>query len=140
MEVKPAKGADLALLVEIYNTSRANIGCYAGTALDPEQFAAVVDGEEVHVAVLEGTIVGFVSVWAAERFIHHLYVAPQHQGRGVGSELLRTCVMIYGVPLSLKCDMCNEHAQSFYRRKGWLPGEEGVGADGPWNRFELLRA
>lgn len=136
VEVKPAAGVGLASLLDIYNASRGGVGCYSGEVLDIERFSALVDGEEIHVAISDRTIVGFVSVWAADRFIHHLYVAPQYQGRGIGSELLRTCENVYGAPLSLKCDTCNERARRFYRKKGWLPIEKGVGVDGPWERLE----
>lgn len=108
--------------------------------LDIERFSALVDGEEIHVALSDHTIVGIVSSWVADRFIQHLYVKPQYQGRGIGSELLRTCQNIYGAPLSLKCDTCNERAQCFYRKEGWLSSEKGVGAEGPWERFESRRA
>lgn len=136
VEVKPAREVDLAILVDIFNTSRAGVGCYSEVAFDTERFLAAIDGEEVHVGVLNGTVAGFASVWAADRFIHHLYVLPQYQGFGVGSRLLHECAEIYGLPLSVKCDLCNENAGRFYRGKGWLPSERGVGPDGFWERFE----
>ncbi len=138
--VKPADGVDLSHLLGIYNASRAAVGCYAREVIDIERLSALVDGEEIHVAISDRKIVGFVAIWAPDRFIHHLYVDPKYQGRGIGSELLRMCENVYGTPLSLKCDTCNERAQRFYRKKGWLPSEKGVGADGPWVRLESRRA
>lgn len=140
VEVKAAEGVDLAILVDIFNSSRAGAGCYSSEELDIEGFSESIKGEEVHVAVLNGTIVGFVSVWTAENFIHHLYVLPQYQGLGVGGTLLRICEEIYGFPLSLKCDARNEHAQRFYREKGWSSSDKGVGRDGPWERLILFDA
>ena len=136
VEVKSARKVDLPILLDIFNSSRAGVGCYSGKAVDLDTFSALIDGEEVHVAVLDGTIVGFISVWTTDRFIHHLYVAPLYQGSGIGSILLQLCEELYGLPLSLKCDSCNERAQRFYRRKGWTPTEKGVGTDGSWDRFE----
>jgi len=135
VEVKTAAGIDLAVLVDIFNSSRAGAGCYSGEEINTERFTESIEGEEVHVAVLRGKIVGFVSVWAAERFIHHLYVLPQYQGVGAGSSLLRICEEIYGLPLSLKCDTCNKYAQRFYRGKGWWSSDSGAGPDGPWERL-----
>lgn len=137
VEVKTVNEIDMTILLDIYNTSRTSAGCYSETALDMERFSALIEGEDVHVAVLNGVVAGLASVWAADRFIHHLYVSPQYQGCGVGSGLLEACAEIYGLPLSLKCDTCNERAQRFYRGKGWLPTEKGIGADGPWERLEL---
>jgi len=95
----------------------------------------MVEGEEVHLAVLEETIAGFVSVWVPDRFIHHLYVSAQYQSQGVGSALLQACEAMYGRPLSLKCDVRNHRAQRFYRSKGWFPRETGMGEEGPWEQL-----
>jgi len=140
MKIRPAKSGELNALLDLYNSSRANVACYFVKDAGPTEFAALVEGEEIHIAVLEGAIVGFVSVWVADRFIHHLYVSPQYQARGVGSALLEACEAMYGHPLSLKCDTLNHQAQRFYRSKGWLPQETGVGENGPWERLYAPRA
>ena len=136
MTIRPANPSELNTLLDLFNSSRATVACYCGKEAGPTEFAALVAGEEIHVAVVEETIVGFVSVWAADRFIHHLYVSPQYQSRGVGSALLQACKAMYGHPLSLKCDTLNHRAQQFYRSQGWLPQESGVGENGPWERLD----
>lgn len=105
--------------------------------MDPREFRAAIEGEELHVAVSRGLVLGFLSVWAPERFIHHLYVAPSHQGRGIGRALIRTCIDRYGLPLSLKCELANRPARRFYERLGWVGGEVGAGPDGEWQRMWL---
>lgn len=140
VEVKTAEGVDFAVLLDIFNSSRAGVRCYSRADIELESFLALIEGEEIHVAVLHGAIIGFVSVWPADQFVHHLYVLPEYQRRGAGSALLRLCEETYGLPLSLKCDTCNEQAQRFYRTKGWLPVEKGFGADGPWERLCLACA
>jgi ribosomal protein S18 acetylase RimI-like enzyme len=140
MKIRPAKSSELNALLDLFNSARANVACYFGKDAGPREFATLVEGEEIHVAVLEGTIAGFVSVWVADRFIHHLYVSPQYQSRGVGSALLEAGEAMYGHPLSLKCDTLNHQAQRFYRSKGWLPQETGVGENGPWERLYAPRA
>lgn len=136
LEVKTVSEIDMMILLDIYHKSRISAGCYSEPAPDMKRFSTLIEGEAVHVAVLNGAVAGFASVWAADRFIHHLYVLPQYQGCGVGSGLLEACAEIYGLPLSLKCDTCNDRAQRFYRRKGWLPTENGIVAYGPWERLE----
>jgi GNAT superfamily N-acetyltransferase len=91
----------------------------------------------VHVAALGDQIVGFLSVWAPERFVHHLYVAPSHQGRGIGRMLIEACAELYGLPLSLECELANRGARRFYERLGWVGGEVGSGPDGEWQRMWL---
>ena len=138
--VRPAGAIKLGVLLDLFNSSRASVSCYSGKVADLTEFAVLVEGEEIHVALLGGAIAGFVAVWVADRFIHHLYVSPQYQSRGVGSALLKACEAKYGHPLSLKCETLNHHAQRFYRSKGWLPQETGVGEHGPWQRLYAPRA
>ncbi len=135
VRVRPADDIDQGLLQEIFNSSRADAGCYADRSAKPEDFAGLIDGEEVHIAEVGGQVAGFASVWVSDSFIHHLYVLPQFQGQGVGSALLRVCEEKYGLPLSLKCDVCNLRARRFYKSKGWCPKETGVGEFGPWERL-----
>lgn len=135
VKIRPAESIELTVLLDLFNSSRANVACYSTEEVGLEKFSVLVDGEGIHVAVLGGGIAGFVSVWVTDRFVHHLYVSPQYQSRGVGSALLQACEAMYGRPLSLKCDTLNHQAQRFYRNKGWLPQETGKGEDGPWEQL-----
>lgn len=138
--IRAGEAEDLPVLVDIFNASRAAAGCFSDIALAPGEFAVQVRGEEIHVSELDGRPAGFVSVWRAENFIHHLYVEPALQGRGIGRGLLRACEEMYGLPLSLKCDVANARACAFYERCGWVADEAGESPDGPWLRFWLRSA
>ena len=133
--IRPAVDADLGTLLAIFNASRAHAGCFTRTHVDRETFATLVEGEVVYLAALGERTAGFVSIWRADRFIHHLYVAPEHQSHGIGSALLRECIARYGRSLSLKCDCRNHRARRYYLNKGWHPRETGMGEDGPWERL-----
>ncbi|MBT0963959.1 GNAT family N-acetyltransferase [Denitromonas iodatirespirans] len=122
-------------MVDLYNASRASAGCFDEAAVTLAEFLGGIEGEDVHVATLAGAVVGFVSVWVPERFIHHLYVSPAHQGCGVGSALLRACEARYGRPMSLKCVTRNLRARRFYQQRGWRCEGGGVGEDGPWEHW-----
>lgn len=137
VRIRPAVTADQPLLCGIYTASRTAAGCYPGSPPDAAHFAGLIEGEEIQVAEIGGELAGFVSVWVADRFIHHLYVLPRFQRQGVGSALLRACVAGYGLPLSLKCDLCNLRARRFYAHKGWVATETGTGDHGPWERLSL---
>lgn len=126
-------------LVAIYNSCRAGVECYTDGEIDLQAFSKLVEGEEIHVALKDKIIAGFISIWAPERFIHHLYVAPYYQSEGIGGALLSLCISLYGLPLSLKCDCCNTRARDFYRKRGWVLGATGTGDYGPWEQFCLSR-
>ena len=82
-------------------------------------------------------IVGFAGVWVPERFIHHLYISPEHQGRGIGRLLLTVCRERYGLPMQLKCLVDNHEARDFYETQGWVTGARGTGPDGPHIHYWL---
>jgi ribosomal protein S18 acetylase RimI-like enzyme len=128
---------ELPTLLDIFNSARAGAGCFSRLNANLSEFTAQLEGEEIYLAECDRQIVGFVGVWSAENFIHHLYVAPQFQFRGIGRMLLDLCQQTYGLPLSLKCEMGNAHAIGFYLRGGWVEGESGLGRDGPWVKLWL---
>ncbi len=91
-------------------------------------FSIQTEGEIVHLAEdSRGSLLGFISVWRLENFIHHLYIAPGHQRAGVGSQLLRSLQPWLPLPHRLKCLSKNETALSFYRKHGWTT--QGRGSD-----------
>ncbi|GHY46459.1 acetyltransferase [Vibrio cholerae] len=65
-----------------------------------------------------GNVAGFISIWEPDNFIHHLYVATEYQGQGVGSMLLNGAKMKYD-NLSLKCMVQNQKALNFYLSQGF---------------------
>ena len=87
-------------------------------------------GERVFIAVDKKIITAFASVWEAENFLHHLYVSPQFQSKGIGSVLLEKCIGELGLPMSLKCLESNFDARRFYEKRGWQAAESGPSPEG----------
>ena len=109
---------------------------YSHAVNEPEDFAAVTAGEEIWVAEdADRSISGFVSIWLPDAFIHHLYVDPARQRRGVGLALLRRAMAVCAGRADLKCGEANRAAQSFYIAAGLRPAGWGWGPSGPWIRF-----
>ncbi len=113
---------------------------YAPRAIDVIVLAAETEGERLFVAEVAGEIAGFVTLYEPQSFVHHLYVDPARQGRGIGTALLAHAVaraFAHGAGrVSLKCQLRNTRALAFYRRLGWREGETGDGEAGPWVRME----
>ncbi|MEI8328393.1 MAG: GNAT family N-acetyltransferase [Chlamydiia bacterium] len=105
-----------------------------------EDFKQSTSGETIFVAEDEGaTIVGFVSVWEQDAipFIHHLFVAQNHQRRGIGELLMQSLLAWLPPPYRLKCVSKNRGALDFYHKHGWIEIGLGVGEDGEYLLLEL---
>ena len=81
-------------------------------------------------------VAGFSSVWLPDRFLHHLYLAPDRIGKGYGHLLLEQTMASVSGPMRLKCLARNHRALSFYKTHGWQIISEGHGDDGPYFEME----
>jgi GNAT superfamily N-acetyltransferase len=91
--------------------------------------------EDIIVAERGGRVIAFAAIYLPDDFLHHLYVAREHQGRGVGSALLQHLLARSEGRLRLKCLCRNERALTFYRGRGWREGEHGWDEFGEWVMF-----
>ncbi|TNY94689.1 GNAT family N-acetyltransferase, partial [Vibrio parahaemolyticus] len=76
------------------------------------------EGEDIWVASKSNEILGFISIWEPDNFIHHLFVSPSNLRSGVGLKLLDFAKQRYS-NLSLKCLTQNSNAIGFYRSQGF---------------------
>lgn len=84
-----------------------------------DEMVLVASGEQ-------GELLGFVSLWQADSFVHHLYIADAARGQGIGRALLAAAGLFCREAPTLKCDAANLEALAFYRRLGWQQSGEGV--------------
>jgi GNAT superfamily N-acetyltransferase len=87
---------------------------------------------EVHVAVLQGRLVGFLALMAPDH-LGHLYLDAGHTGRGLGSRLLDLAKQRFPDGLRLWAFQDNTDALRFYGRHGfvavqWTEGDNEEGA------------
>lgn len=107
-------------------------------ATDKADFATTTAEERIFVAVSEaGQLVGAVTVWEPESFIHWLFVDSSCQGQGIGTRLLQSLRPWLPYPWKLKCLATNRRALEFYRRRGWVKLETGIGDQGTY--FVLVK-
>jgi ribosomal protein S18 acetylase RimI-like enzyme len=104
-------------------------------------FAYAVSGEDVFVALAPGgEVVGFVSLWRPEPFVHLLHVARGWRGRGAGATLLaHALATLPAGSVDLKCLPDNRPALAFYRRLGWVEVGSDLDAEPPYLRLRLTR-
>lgn len=137
-EIRPASPADTEALRALFLATRRTSFYWADPAsLLLEDFDAATQDEPILVAILNDQIVGFVSWWPPENFIHNLFVDPAHQGSGIGKQLLAACLQQIGQPATLKCVQQNAGALRFYQRLGWEVAGEGLTNDVPYFLLRL---
>ncbi|QEC77945.1 GNAT family N-acetyltransferase [Mucilaginibacter ginsenosidivorax] len=133
MHVRYFKEEDCHSLRDIYLVSRKQTFNWfdtSGYSLD--DFDRDTEGEKILVADYEGAVIGFISLWLPDNFIHHLFVHPAYSKKGVGKMLLNAAVTMLHKPVTLKCLTRNENALAFYRSQGWQIQERGEGKPGDY--------
>jgi GNAT superfamily N-acetyltransferase len=81
----------------------------------------------VRVVTLADVVAGFAGIQPG--WLDHLYIAPAHQGAGLGTRLLVEAKRIGGAPLRLWAFQRNHPARAFYRRHGFVDEALTDGAD-----------
>jgi GNAT superfamily N-acetyltransferase len=95
------------------------------------------ESERIWVALKSDEVIGFISLWEPENFIHHLYVSSEHHKTGVGSKLLEAAKLTYP-ELNLKCMSHNENALDFYVSQGFVKGIKGSGDCGDYYLMKFI--
>ena len=120
-----------------------------GTDRWRKRIAAQDDVTAVWVAVLDGVVMAHAwsrpwtdtaDLLPGAAKLNTLYVRPEHQGRGVGSRLLRhTCAWLRTAQIpeaALWVVEANVRARRFYERQGWTL-DQGVGKQ--WRGLSEVR-
>jgi GNAT superfamily N-acetyltransferase len=127
--------ADFEAVIATWFASGRSIGVSAPTTLDdlrerwPRELAA---GSTAYVAKAESTVVGFFGF--KNDTLEQLYVAPQHQGRGVGKTLLDFAKSQMPGGFHLSTPVVGRGSK-FYEREGLKRGATSLHRFG----FEMVR-
>jgi GNAT superfamily N-acetyltransferase len=81
----------------------------------------VIPNQTVLVAELEEGVAGFIAIEGG--WVEHLYVAPAHQGIGIGAALLQRAKELRPEGLMLWTFEGNHRARSFYESRGFVAVE-----------------
>ncbi|MEN9657632.1 MAG: hypothetical protein RL571_1097 [Pseudomonadota bacterium] len=139
-KIRAATLADYPAIQAIHEECRSAAEWLPASGRLTSSFAQASIGEDVFVAIGEDKqLIGFVSVWMAEPFIHHLYIKPSHQRFGIGRALLIALQQWLPLPWQLKCLIKNTAALDFYLSQGWIAVGTGEGEDGIFITLQLER-
>ncbi len=69
-----------------------------------EDFYKKTEGEVIFLAENETkTLLGFISIWEQDSYLHNLFIAPSHQRKGIGTLLIQSLFSWLPLPYTLKC-------------------------------------
>ncbi len=123
---RPATIDDIPFLAAIRLEVTENALTDPGRVPRAQYHDYLTTGGKGWVCEVDRTVVGFSIACAAEKTVWALFVHPEYEGKGIGSNLLTLAVnwlfdsgvdsvSLRTVPDTRMADMC--------RTKGWMPGE-----------------
>lgn len=116
------KKAILAIDRQYYD--EVQIGVWAD-AQTPGKYFAPIDAGEIFVAAEDASLYGFGWIKFDPAEIRAIYVAPEHQGRGLGRRLLRFLEdELFAVGVEEIILDASLNAQSFYAKYEYRAGEQ----------------
>jgi ribosomal protein S18 acetylase RimI-like enzyme len=125
--IRPYRAEDEALL---YGLARMTFGEREGWS--DSRTLGVLESERVFVAELDAGLAGYVAVADAGEAIRidHVLVSPEHEGQGVGHQLLEWAegyaISAGATALQVCVEEDNRRALDFYRRSGFVEVEPGL--------------
>lgn len=140
MKIVEARNKDYDALKELFLKERQRTFLWLDTSeFQLDDFEKSTRGEYILTALIDDIPVGFISIWMPTRFIHHLYIDKNHQGKKVGTALIKAAIAATQLPLTLKCLENNLVAIEFYKHKGFVEKEKGQSSNGAFILFELSK-
>jgi putative acetyltransferase len=80
---------------------------------------------EVVIAEANGSMIGFVTIDTATRYLDQLVVAPEYWGAGVGQDLIAEAKRLSPSGVDLDVNVDNARALAFYRKCGFAITGDG---------------
>lgn len=108
-------------------------------ALLEQEFDEALQEEQVYVARIGVEIVGFISWFEPDAFIHHLYVKKGLRRQKVGLQILQFALNRMRYPIRLKCLQENQNAIDFYLANDWYMVGEGESDEGDFYIMEYSK-
>jgi putative acetyltransferase len=80
---------------------------------------------EIFIAEANGSMIGFVTIDTATRYLDQLVVAPEYWGAGVGLDLIAEAKRLSPSGVDLDVNVDNARALAFYRKCGFAITGDG---------------
>ncbi len=138
ISIRQAQPNDMPSLASLFLESRRSAFTWEDqTKFKLEDFYIQTKGEVIMLAEDQHkTILGLISIWEKDSFIHHLFISPHHQKQGIGTLLIQSLTAWLPLPWKLKCLIKNKKALHFYDKIGFIKIGDGTSDDGKYVLYE----
>jgi GNAT superfamily N-acetyltransferase len=123
---------DLPALRTLYNESRRASFFWEKADYSIVDFDEATRDELVLVITKAEKILGFVSIYLPENFVHNLFVDPKAGRQQAGTQLLTAALSVVKRPARLKVVSKNKMALNFYEKNKWIKVCEKVNVKEPY--------
>jgi len=132
MKIRYKMISDISHLEELFLITRQITFSSTRKEFQIGDFVESTVDDQVWVGEVDGIIVGFISVYLQDNFIHNLFIDPKYQGQGFGKNLLLFAEDKLLRPMTLKIAMDNLKVCTFYEKYGWYNAGEFNEAPEPY--------
>lgn len=133
IHIREMKETDRPALRRLYLDSRRSTFYWDDPELmHIEDFDRDTEDERVFVAENNQEVIGFISLYTPDDFIHCLFIDDHFKGQSAGHLLLEKAKEQLHLPMRLKCLSRNKPALAFYEKEGWEKVHEVKAPDAYW--------
>lgn len=124
MKLRAYESSDQEALADVWFDGWRSVGL-TWPVVSREDLAARVSRElagrwTVTIAELDGRVVGFLALALAEDRLDQLFIRPEAQGHGVGTDLFEVAAARLSTSFWLSTQIGNQRARAFYEDRGMV--------------------
>ena len=127
--IRPAREDEYDAVTRVWMDSHVSTGLATGSDATFAQLRAripveIARGWQLYVAELDGAIAAMLAFRTADNYLDQVFVAPEHQGKGIGTALLAFTRKHLPDEILLRTAVGNTRAIAWYEREGFVREDE----------------
>ena len=127
--IRPAREDEYDAITRVWMDSHVSTGLATASDATFAELRAripreIANGWQLHVAEVDGTIAGMLAFRMRDKYLDQIFVAPEHQGKGIGAKLLAVVREHLPDEILLRTAVANTRAIAWYEREGFVRENE----------------
>jgi ribosomal protein S18 acetylase RimI-like enzyme len=127
--IRPARADEYDEVARVWMASHVSTGLATGSDATLADLRAripveIAKGWQLYVAAADGEIAAMLAFRTSDNYLDQLFVAPEHQGKGIGKTLLAFTRQQLPDEILLRTAVANTKAIAWYEREGFVRENE----------------